>query len=150
MALLTPLDEPTARALLAEYGLALERLEALPAHGTVNSNFRVRASGRDWFLRVNEGKTDDDVAREAALIERLRSGGLRTPEVKKRTHGRAFLRLGAKPVTLSRSLDSSAASPLPSDPWTVRVVGRALAERHRFGRGLYAAALPRYHYTFDE
>ncbi|HZS41033.1 MAG TPA: homoserine kinase [Polyangia bacterium] len=150
MALLTPLDEPTARALLAEYGLALERLEALPAHGTVNSNFRVRASGRDWFLRVNEGKTDDDVAREAALIERLRSGGLRTPEVKKSTNGRAFLRLGEKPVTLFPWLDAREASPQPSDPSTVRVVGRALAELHRAGRGLDAAALPRDHYTLDE
>jgi homoserine kinase type II len=151
MALLTPLHDDEARALVAGFGLALERLEALPAHGTVNSNFRVRASGRDWFLRVNEGKTEDDVAREAALVVRLRAAGLPTPEIVPTRDGRPYLlHRNKKPVMLFPWLDAREADPRPGEPATVRVVGTALARLHLAGRGLDAHALPRDHYGLDE
>jgi len=81
MALLTPLAPGEARELLGEYDLALEAIDPLPSKGTVNSNFRVRASGRVWFLRINEGKADGDAAAEAELVSHLRAHGLPTPEV---------------------------------------------------------------------
>ena len=52
----------------------------------MNSNFRVRASGRLFFLRVNEGKRDEDVVAEADLVAALRSGGVPTPEIFAPTH----------------------------------------------------------------
>ena len=91
MALRTPLDEVEARAVCDAYGLALESFEPLPALGTVNSNFRVRASGRVWFLRLNEGKRDADVAGEVALVDRLRAHGLPTPEIMRARELRRFL-----------------------------------------------------------
>src|SRR3954452_16038138 len=113
MALLTPLDEAQARSVLSAYDLTLESLEALPAKGTVNSNFRVRASGQRWFLRVNEGKTDADVHAEAELIAHLRARGLPTPEVRRTRDGAWFSHAAQKPVTLFPWVDGEEASPRP-------------------------------------
>lgn len=150
MALRTPLDEESARALLGAYGLALESIEPLPAHGTVNSNFRVRASGRRWFLRLNEGKRDDDVAGEVALVDRLRAGGLPTPEIVRARDGRAIVHAAGRPATLFPWLDGREAQPDPKEPATVALVGAALGRLHRIGRALGPDELPRNHYSLDE
>jgi homoserine kinase type II len=150
MALLTPLADDDARAALDAFGVTLERIQALPAHGTVNSNFRVRASGRDYFLRVNEGKRDEDVVAEAELVNRLREGGLPTPEMLRTRTGGWFARAHGKPVTLFPWIDGREAEPRPDRPETVEVVGRALALLHRAGAKLDAASLPRNHYSLDE
>jgi homoserine kinase type II len=150
MALLTPLAADDARAALDAWGLRLESIVPLPAHGTVNSNFRVRASGRDYFLRVNEGKRDEDVAAEAELVHRLREGGLPTPEVLRTRSGEWFTRAHGKPATLFPWTDGREAEPHPDRPETMRVVGRALALLHRAGARLQAASLPRNHYALDE
>jgi len=150
MALLTPLDPDEARAALAAFGLALESIVPLPAHGTVNSNFRVRASGRELFLRVNEGKRDEDVVAESELVTRLREGGLPTPEVLRTRDGAWFARAQGKPVTLFPWVGGREAEPHPDRPETVEVVGRALGLLHRAGARLGAASLPRNHYSLDE
>src|SRR2546429_10016719 len=116
MALRTPLDEAAARTLLDAYGLALETLEPLPAHGTVNSNFRVRASGRPWFLRLNEGKSHEDVANEVTLVDRLRAHGLPTPEIVRATDGRAIVEAAGRPATLFPWLRGREAAPDPQKP----------------------------------
>lgn len=150
MALVTTLTDGEARTLLGAWTLTLESLVPLPAQGTVNSNFRVRASGRAWFLRINEGKREDDVVAEAELVTRLREGGLPTPEVV-RTHDRAwFVRHGHKPVTLFPWIEGHEAKPRLDAPSTVEVAGRALALLHRAGARLATATLPRNHYGLDE
>jgi Ser/Thr protein kinase RdoA (MazF antagonist) len=102
MALLTPLALDEARALLAAWDLSLETLVPLPSKGTVNSNFRLQASGRTWFLRINEGKRDADVAAEAELVTQLRQGGLPTPEVMRTRRDGWFATHAGKPVTMLR------------------------------------------------
>ncbi|HEY4179114.1 MAG TPA: homoserine kinase [Kofleriaceae bacterium] len=47
--------------------------------GTINSNFRLDTERGRYFLRVNEGKAEVDVAWEARLVAALASGGVRTP-----------------------------------------------------------------------
>jgi homoserine kinase type II len=49
------------------------------AVGTINTNVRVETSEGLRFLRINEGKTLDDVVREAAIVEHLSSRGVPTP-----------------------------------------------------------------------
>ena len=56
------------------------RLEA----GTINSNYRVEVEADDGsrhtlFLRVNEGKTEADVAYEVELVTALAAAGVPTP-----------------------------------------------------------------------
>jgi homoserine kinase type II len=150
MALRTPLSNDEARELLAAYGHELEALTPLPAHGTVNSNFRVRASGRDWFLRLNEGKTDQDVHNEVALIDRLRAADVPTPFVVRTPDGRAVLRAANRPATLFPWLHAREASPRATDATSVRIAGQALARLHRAGWGMPATSLPRNHYSLDE
>ena len=99
MAQLTRLSDGEVRQIVAPFGLALESWQALPALGTVNSNYRVRASGRDWFLRVNEGKGEADVAAEAALVLKLAAHGVPTPQPLT-ADGRAYVAWGEKFVTL--------------------------------------------------
>jgi homoserine kinase type II len=150
MALRTALDDQAARALCDAYGLELESIEPLPAHGTVNSNFRVGAGGRRWFLRLNEGQTDADVAGEVALVDRLRAGGLPTPEIVRATDGRSIVHAVGRPATLFPWLDGREAQPDAKQPATVALVGTALGRLHAIGRGLGADELPRNHYSLDE
>jgi homoserine kinase type II len=150
MALRTPLDEAQARSLLDRYGLALESIEPLPSRGTVNSNFRVRASRRLWFLRLNEGKRDEDVAGEIALVDHLRARGLRTPEIMRTRDGQPIVTAAGKPATLFPWLDGHEAAPDPTRPASVALVGTTLAQLHRAGWGMTPADLPRNHYSLDE
>ena len=150
MALRTPLALDEARRLLAAWALVPDEVTPLPAHGTVNSNFRVRASGRTWFLRINEGKRDDDVVAEATLVDRLRAGGLPTPEVVRTRAGAWFARHADKPVTLFPWLNGREAEPRFDRPSTVAVAGRALALLHLASAGLEPSSLPRNHYSLDE
>ncbi|HEY2749213.1 MAG TPA: homoserine kinase [Polyangia bacterium] len=147
MALRTPLDDNAARAVCEAYGLALESIEPLPALGTVNSNFRLRASGRTWFLRLNEGKRDEDVAGEVALVDRLRAHGLPTPEIVRAKDGRAIVAAAGRPATLFPWIDATEAQPNAKEPATVALAGAALGQLHRAGWGMRADELPRNHYS---
>jgi homoserine kinase type II len=150
MALLTPLSAEEARAVLAAYGLALDSITPLPSKGTVNSNFRVRASGADWFLRINEGKRDDDVAAEAELVAHLAERGLPTAAIKRTALGEWLTHAAGKPVTLFAWLEGHEAHPDPARPETVAVCGHALGLLHNAGADLGPARCPRNHYTLDE
>jgi homoserine kinase type II len=141
----TRLDEDAARRLLDAYGLTFEALTALPDRGTVNSNFRVRAGGRDYFLRVNEGKRDEDAIAEAHLVARLRARGVPTPEIVATGAGEPIARHLKKPVTLFAWVDGEEAQP----PRDARRVGRALGELHTAGEAL-SDPWPRDHYALPE
>jgi homoserine kinase type II len=47
--------------------------------GTVNTNLRVRTDSGTLFVRINEGKTESDVAREASIVAHLAARGVPTP-----------------------------------------------------------------------
>jgi homoserine kinase type II len=149
MALITPLSDEEMRRVLAFYSLALESFTPLPGKGTVNTNFEVRASGRRYFLRVNEGKSAADALAEGRLVAALRRGGVPTPEVLTAPGG-AHVEAGGKPVTLFPWIDGHEAHAAADEPATVAVVGRALALVHQAGRALAPAELPRNHYSLEE
>jgi homoserine kinase type II len=142
MAQLTRLEDNQVRQIVAPFGLSLESWRALPALGTVNSNYRLRASGRDWFLRVNEGKREGDVAAEAALVLALGARGVPTPQPLA-AGGRPYAAWGEKFVTLFPWVDGREAAGLGD----AALAGEALALIH--GANL-VGELPRNHYTLDE
>jgi homoserine kinase type II len=150
MALRTPLDSDEARTVCDRYGLVLESIEPLASRGTVNSNFRLRASGRVYFLRLNEGKRDEDVASEIALVDHLRARGLSTPEILRTRDGEAIVAAAGKPATLFPWLDGHEAAPRTDKLETVALVGTTLARLHRAGWGMKPDELPRNHYSLDE
>ena len=137
MAQLTRLDDRSAREVVGALGLELESWQALPAHGTVNSNFHLRASGAEWFLRVNEGKRESDVRAEAELVRQLAARGVPTPEP------RGVVPFGEKWVTLFPWIAAREARALDD----VEAAGEALGRIH--ATRLDGAGLPN-HYTVDE
>src|SRR3569623_1692914 len=80
------------REILNSFGLAPDayRGHAPIAAGTVNTNVRVETSAGLRFLRINEGKTEDDVAREAAIVAVVAARGVPTPAPARTTAGAPF------------------------------------------------------------
>jgi homoserine kinase type II len=75
----TRLDDDDARAIARAFDLGTPaRLVAIAA-GTINSNFSLETDRGRWFVRVNEGKTPEDCAWEAALVVDLAAAGLPVP-----------------------------------------------------------------------
>jgi homoserine kinase type II len=135
MARLTRLDDDDVRALAAAFGLgAVSAWGEVPA-GTINSNYWLEAGGGRWFLRVNEGKSEEDVRYEAALIAELAARGVQTPRP---------VTAGGEPLVSRRDRWISVF------PWVAgsqrdlgevsaadaRSVGAALARLHVAGAGL--------------
>jgi homoserine kinase type II len=73
------LAEADVRAILRDFGVAGYRAHHPIAVGTINTNVRVETDEGPLFLRVNEGKSRDDVSREAAIIAHLAARGVPTP-----------------------------------------------------------------------
>jgi homoserine kinase type II len=136
MARLTRLDDEDVRALAAAFALGEVTAWGVVPAGTINSNHWVEAGGRRWFLRVNEGKREEDVRFEAELVGELAARGVATP--------RPVVASSGKPLVLRRDRWVSVF------PWVAgsqralgevtaadaRAVGAALARLHRAGAGL--------------
>jgi hypothetical protein len=75
----TQLQDDELVELASTFGLGtVERYEPISA-GTINSNYAVTTDRGRWFVRVNEGKAELDVAWEAQLVEALAARGVVTP-----------------------------------------------------------------------
>jgi homoserine kinase type II len=68
--------------------------------GTINSNFSVRTESGQFFLRVNEGKSRDDIVWEAELVRYLAGAGLETPRTLSTTTGEPCYRFGAQWISM--------------------------------------------------
>lgn len=111
------------------------------AAGTINSNFAVQTERGAWFVRVNEGKSEADVAWEAQLVAALAAGGVATPAPVVARDGRPYapLRGGARWVSV---FPWCAGHHLAAGEVTgelAAVFGAELARLHRVGLDLPAA-----------
>ena len=73
------LAEADVRAILRDFGVEGYRAHHPIAVGTINTNVRVETEGGPIFLRINEGKSLDDVGREAAIVAHVAARGVPTP-----------------------------------------------------------------------
>ena len=89
MGTFTVLDDADVAAIAHAFDLGPVSGWRAIAAGTINSNFAVTAGGARWFVRVNEGKTVDDVAWEAALCRHL-AGQAPVPVPRLTRDGAAF------------------------------------------------------------
>ncbi len=110
--------------------------------GTINSNFELVTEGGRFFIRVNEGKAEPDVAWEARLVGALAGGGVITPPPLVATDGRSYTQLGDAPrkwVSAFPWRDGAhlAATAVTKDH--AAAFGAALGELHRVGLELPAA-----------
>ena len=77
-------------------GASSYRSHAPVAAGTINTNVRVETTAGTFFLRINEGKTRDDVAREAAIVSHAAARGVPTPAPLRRARRRGLRRLARR------------------------------------------------------
>jgi homoserine kinase type II len=133
MALLTQLGEDDVREIAERFSLGdTPRAEPIAA-GTINSNFRLETARGPLFLRVNEGKTADDVAYEAALVAHLAARGVATPCPLASADGAPYARVRAGLVTLFPWVDGAHRAREALTPQDLRLVGAALAALHKAG-----------------
>ncbi|HEY1546245.1 MAG TPA: phosphotransferase, partial [Kofleriaceae bacterium] len=79
MGVFTALGEAEINELASELALGPVREFRAIAAGTINSNFEIVAETGRYFVRVNEGKAEADVAWEARLVTALATAGVVTP-----------------------------------------------------------------------
>jgi homoserine kinase type II len=117
---------------------ALSAFEPIAA-GTINSNFDVVTDRGRWFVRVNEGKGEVDVAWEARLVAALAAGGLATPAPVVAHDGRPYAPLTSvkgKWVSVFAWRPGHHLAATEITPEIAFALGAALAELHRIGQGL--------------
>jgi homoserine kinase type II len=127
---LTSLGPGELAAIDAAFGLGVRACRPLWA-GTINSNFELESAAGRIFLRVNEGKTLDEVAYEAELLAHLAAHGVPSPLPMAARDGRRFGEVAGKLVTLFPWVAGAHAEP-PS-PAQARALGAALARLHLAG-----------------
>jgi homoserine kinase type II len=127
-------------AELAEVATAFE-LGAVQRHdtiaaGTINSNFSVETDRGRWFVRVNEGKAEADVAWEARLVAALAAGGVVTPPPVLARDGRPYAPLASergKWVSVFPWRSGHHLSPTEVTAERADQLGAALAQLHLVG-----------------
>jgi homoserine kinase type II len=135
MALYTVLTEAELAAALREWGLAPpERVRPEP-RGGVNTNYHVWSGGRRLFLRVNEGKTEADVAFEAEVLRFLEAARYPVAPLLPTPGGRPFATVAGRPAMLFAYAAGEEASGDALTPERCRRIGEQLARLHDLSAG---------------
>src|SRR5258708_2838720 len=77
--------------ILAAVGAPAYVRHAPVAAGTINTNVRVETASGPLFLRINEGKSRDDVLCEAAIVAHAAARGVPTPAPLRTAAGEPFV-----------------------------------------------------------
>lgn len=135
MAQFRSLQISDVREILIQFGFAPDEYQGHQpiAVGTVNTNLRVQTARGSRFLRINEGKTLEDVVREAAIVEFVSEQGVPTPAPAMSMRGEPFARWAGQFASLfpwrsGRTLERSEVTSAHAAQ-----AGAALARLHRVG-----------------
>ena len=135
MAQFRSLQVSDVREILIQFGFAPDEYQGHQpiAVGTVNTNVRVQTAFGPRFLRINEGKTLDDVVREAAIVAYVAERGVPTPAPALSTRGEPFARWAGQfaslfPWRAGRTLERRDVTSAHAAQ-----AGTALAKLHRAG-----------------
>jgi homoserine kinase type II len=103
------------------------------AAGTVNTNIAVETTARSLFLRINEGKSLDDVEREGAIVAHVAARGVPTPPPVRTPDGEPFLRWQGTFVSVFPWVPGRTLGRKDVGPGHARETGVALARLHAAG-----------------
>jgi homoserine kinase type II len=103
------------------------------AAGTINSNFELQTDHGRFFARVNEGKSEADVAWEAQLVTALAAAGVTTPPPLVARTGQAYAPLLGKWVSVFPWRGGRHLAPDEVTPAIATTFGGALAKLHLAG-----------------
>jgi len=127
------LDAEDVRAILLSFGLGGYRTHRAIPVGTINTNLRVETDARPLFLRVNEGKSLDDVGREAAIVAQVATRGVPTPAPLLSPAGQPFALWREQIVSLFPWVPGRTLNRAEVTPAHAAAVGAALAGLHLAG-----------------
>ena len=126
----TQLDSAAIESILATFGRTDYRSHTPIAAGTINTNVRVDCGGETLFLRINEGKSRDEVQREAAIVEFLAARGVLTPMPLQARDGNRFAAFGASYASVFPWVPGQVLTRSEVGAVQAAAVGRALGELH--------------------
>jgi homoserine kinase type II len=130
------LEPADVEGILSSFGIPDYREHRPIAAGTINTNVEVRTAGHRFFLRINEGKTIDDVRREAAIVAHAAARGVPTPApLSVPPTGDPFLVWQGALVSLFPWMPGRTLSRPELGPRHGAAVGAALARLHRASAG---------------
>lgn len=139
MGTFTVLSADELNALAAEFSLGPIRASRAIEAGTINSNFAVETERGRFFVRVNEGKSEDDVAWEARLVGALADAGVATPKPIAARDGRLYCAVPGAPAKFASAFPWRPGAHLHAHdvtPSHAEHFGRALATLHVAGLAL--------------
>ncbi len=131
MALFRTLTPADVNEILHGFGLPPATAHAPIPVGTINTNLRVDTDGGPFFLRVNEGKSQDDVEREASIVFHLAGRGVPTPAPLRAKDGTPYVLWQGQFVSLFPWLAGRTLRRADLLPDQARAVGGALASMHQ-------------------
>ncbi|BDG08697.1 homoserine kinase [Anaeromyxobacter paludicola] len=99
MALYTPLSPEQLSQVAGRYGLSLDRSVPEPK-GSINTNYHLWAGGERYFLRLNEGKTDAEVAFEASVLRYLEEARFPAVRLVRSTEGASHVEVAGRQAML--------------------------------------------------
>jgi homoserine kinase type II len=127
------LSAADVREILTAFAAGAYRAHQPIAVGTVNTNVRVETEAGLLFLRVNEGKSRADVAREAEIVAHVAARGVPTPAPLRTPAGAPFIEWRDHFVSLFPWVAGRTLSRADVTPAHAAAVGAALATLHRAG-----------------
>jgi homoserine kinase type II len=130
MAQFRTLSADDVRGILAAFSIAGYRAHQPIAVGTINTNLRVDTVAGPLFLRINEGKSEDDVRREADIVAHAAARGVPTPVPRADAAGALFVRWGDEIVSLFPWVGGRTLARAELTPVHAAAVGTALAKLH--------------------
>jgi len=138
MALYTPLSPDELAEVAARFGLARPERAAPEPKGSVNTNYHLWAGGERYFLRLAEGKTDEDVEFEAGVLRFLEGAGFPAARLILSVDGASHVRIRGRQAML---FAYSAGEELVREavtPEHCRRVGEQLGRLHDLAPGFAA------------
>jgi homoserine kinase type II len=110
----------------------VQRYEPIAA-GTINTNFALETERGRYFVRLNEGKAEADVAWEARLVTALAAAGVVTPPPLVAKDGRPYAECMRKWASVFPWRDGHHVSADHVTPAIAETFGAALGDLHRAG-----------------
>jgi homoserine kinase type II len=130
MAAFRKLSADDVRQILRAFAAPAYRAHTPIAVGTINTNVRVETESGPLFLRVNEGKSQGDVEREAEIVRHAAGRGVPTPVPLRAADGAPFARWGGELVSLFPWLEGRTLARAEVTPVHAAAAGEALARLH--------------------
>jgi homoserine kinase type II len=100
MALYTPLSQEQLAEVMGRYGLPPPDRTLPEPKGSVNTNYHLWSGGKRWFLRLNEGKTVEDVLFEAEVLRFLAREGFPAAPLLLSREGAPQIEVAGRPAML--------------------------------------------------